>query len=611
YYLNFLYTIYLLSFVFISRIKVFPFKDKEKNYNWFVDVFFSFYEFVFNQTGKKIDNKILNQLKKELLNQVEVFFLLFEFYKKLNGLFKNIKDSDSDFYSWLFYDELKGEFKTIFGDFVDNNKIYTSKATFGLLETKILQFILPADVLLRYLFIDSDMFLITETVISKLFDKNILDKFMKSFHNDGSQLESFLNYITDYRLYKKKFFSGIQKYLITVLRNVDSQNNTDDLDDLMSSIGEDMQNMESFKIPERIKRESKIMEKILNFYITFVGGFRVSRGDNFFLRLFRKNLTQEILKKGSGQDDKNYSLVYYGSMLYAYGKNVFYYKYAADNVRAGKQKFYLPYKTSFKNIYSNLSILNLFDENFLAVIFQEINPKDIRIYMKNKIILQLFKSFFGKSISSVVKLDKDDLIFSVYSSVSKNLSEIKNFLKITKDNLTQEDIYHIKENIYNFDFWLSNYFFEEISGLKINLNKNYSDLAILGIFANIKETFFGFLLYLTYLRLEEKNIKKNLNINFIIKIYLKDFLQIDEYYHKGFVQIIENIYSTFFDIMQNWLGVDDNRDYLKIGLDNWIAFGEGKSLEEISKKIIGEDVIWFKGFLKNITYYNKRFLIPK
>jgi hypothetical protein len=111
--------------------------------------------------------------------------------------------------------------------------------------------------------------------------------------------------------------------------------------------------------------------------------------------------------------------------------------------------------------------------------------------------------------------------------------------------------------------------------------------------------------------LEEKNIKKNLNINFIIKIYLKDFLQIDEYYHKWFVQIIENIYSTFFDIMQNWLWVDDNRDYLKIWLDNWIAFGEWKSLEEISKKIIWEDVIWFKWFLKNITYYNKRFLIPK
>jgi len=45
----------------------------------------------------------------------------------------------------------------------------------------------------------------------------------------------------------------------------------------MSSIGDDMGNVENLKIPERIKKESKIMEKILNFYITFVGGFRTSR----------------------------------------------------------------------------------------------------------------------------------------------------------------------------------------------------------------------------------------------------------------------------------------------------------------------------------------------
>jgi len=38
----------------------------------------------------------------------------------------------------------------------------------------------------------------------------------------------------------------------------------------MSSIGEDVENTESFKIPERIKKESKIMEKLLNFYITLI-----------------------------------------------------------------------------------------------------------------------------------------------------------------------------------------------------------------------------------------------------------------------------------------------------------------------------------------------------
>jgi len=45
----------------------------------------------------------------------------------------------------------------------------------------------------------------------------------------------------------------------------------------MSSIGDDRENIDNFKIPERMKKESKIMEKILNFYITLIGGFWISR----------------------------------------------------------------------------------------------------------------------------------------------------------------------------------------------------------------------------------------------------------------------------------------------------------------------------------------------
>ena len=136
-----------------------------------------------------------------------------------------------------------------------------------------MQSILPADILLRYLFIDADMFLITDTVISKIFDKKILDDFIKSFRKDDTQIENFLLYITDYRNFKKHFFSGIQKYMMTIFRDEDSKGNPtkEDLDDLMSSIGEDVENIESFKIPERIKKESKMMEKILNFYITLIG----------------------------------------------------------------------------------------------------------------------------------------------------------------------------------------------------------------------------------------------------------------------------------------------------------------------------------------------------
>jgi hypothetical protein len=95
--------------------------------------------------------------------------------------------------------------------------------------------------------------------------------------------------------------------------------------------------------------------------------------------------------------------LYYGGLLYQYGKNVFFYKHTAENVRAGKQKFTLPHKTNIKNIYSNIALLKSFDETFIATILQDINPKDIRLYIKNKKIIELFKGLIGDEISSLVK----------------------------------------------------------------------------------------------------------------------------------------------------------------------------------------------------------------
>lgn len=158
YYLNFLYTIFLLSFIFMGRLKIFPHKDKEKNYNRFVEVMFSFYEFVFQQTGKKADPTVIKTLKKELLNQIEIFLMLFSVYKNLNEIFVQPQATDTDIYAWLFYDELKADSKSIYAEFIANHKEYTGKKNFSAIETRIMQSVLPADILLRYLFIDSDMF---------------------------------------------------------------------------------------------------------------------------------------------------------------------------------------------------------------------------------------------------------------------------------------------------------------------------------------------------------------------------------------------------------------------------------------------------------------------
>jgi len=118
-------------------------------------------------------------------------------------------------------------------------------------------------------------------------------------------------------------------------------------------------------------------------------------------------------------------------------------------------------------------------------------------------------------------------------------------------------------------------------------------------------------LYLTYLKDEEYSQHINIYTSFIIKLYIQDILHIDEQYHKPLIHIIELLQTDMHHMLKHWIQIDDNKEYLKIGYNNWIQYIEKKTLETIKKQIISEDIIRFKGFLKNISYYNKRFLMPQ
>jgi len=210
----------------------------------------------------------------------------------------------------------------------------------------------------------------------------------------------------------------------------------------------------------------------------------------------------------------------------------------------------------------------------------------------------------------MVKTSDKQFIESVYQDITDNLDH-KEFIQTLKKNLTEQDIYHIKENIYNLDFWISKKFCRSMIENHIIFKKDYSDLAILGIFSTIRETLFGFLIYLTYIH-DEAN-KKNITIdtNLLIKLYIQDILNIDEYYHHKITDSINTLQADFNEIIKHRIEIDDNKEYLKIGYDNRIVFSSNKSIAETKKKIISEDIIRFKGFLKNISYYNKRFLMPQ
>ena len=77
-------------------------------------------------------------------------------------------------------------------------------------------------------------------------------------------------------------------------------------------------------------------------------------------------------------------------------------------------------------------------------------------------------------------------------------------------------------------------------------------------------------------------------------MYIQDILHMDEYYQSKIARIINDLQADFNEIITHRIEIDDNKEYLKIGQDNRLSFCGNKSVEDIKKKIISEDIIWFK-----------------
>ena len=50
---------------------------------------------------------------------------------------------------------------------------------------------------------------------------------------------------------------------------LENQDSYEELDEMMSEIGDDIDKLDQMKIPASIKKESRIMEQFLNFYVSY------------------------------------------------------------------------------------------------------------------------------------------------------------------------------------------------------------------------------------------------------------------------------------------------------------------------------------------------------
>lgn len=609
YFIHFLFTVYLLSFVFSARLKKFPHKDNKANYKRFIDVFFNFFEVIFKKTHASFKSQTLLEIKKKLLKEPHIFFCLFYFYKQLNWLFDD--SMNDEVYTWLFYDELKKRgSKSIIEDFIKNSKQYSSSVQFTASEQYIFDKILPADILLRYLFLPWDELLVANHVVTKIFDKNRLDEFMYSFLESDKQWEEFVLYISNFKYIKESFFDGAQAFIRHKFRLHENYDHSaeEEINDFISSVW-DNDSLEWVKIPEKLRKESDAMEKLINFYVTFLWGLWISRWDSFYIRQLRPGILTDLLNPELLIWEKEDNLYYFGWLLYSYSKNIFYYKYAFDNIRAGKDKFMLPYKAKFKEVYSNMFIVKMLDENFIATLLQDINPDDIKIYVKSSQMLDNFKKKYSKKISSFVNSDRSKVIKSSYWKLQSIVGNDMDYIKVLNKHLTDGDIKKIKDHSYQLDFWFTIRSHELIEKMQKKLSDTYWPIVVSGILASLRDTYFGFVLYLTHLKTKKYMTKELLHT--VTLIYFLDIINIHEEFFDQMFEITEILQKEFNSYFVDWILFDDNPTFFSLGYKNWVKYTHSKPIDQIVTDLTWEDVIWFKWFLKNITFYNKRYLMPQ
>jgi len=241
----------------------------------------------------------------------------------------------------------------------------------------------------------------------------------------------------------------------------------EDIDEMLSAIdnGDDISN---FDVPERIKRESKVTERLLNFYVTLLGGFTTARGDSFYLRLLKPEILDFFTKNSlNSLLGSEVQLEYFGGILYQYAKNLYYYSYINENIRAGKNKFSMPLKGDSSKVTTNFSVIKLYTEGMIASFFQDLNPKDTKLTIKNTQILELFKTQFGEQVSEMVKLGSDKFLEAFYAPILSQIKDSKAFVRVLSSSLQENDLVNLKDALYKLDFWISFSFFGKLEALKL------------------------------------------------------------------------------------------------------------------------------------------------
>lgn len=614
---HFIYTIYFLVFILVAKIKVFPKKDTKKQFDWFVKIFRSFYEVVFENTGKTLSPDDLLRIKTLLANDVKTMFALFHVFKDLSEYFYVVDDDDQELISWLLAWELQHKTHEKYTkQYLELYKNLRHTTSFNSIEKKIIDLVVPADIIIRYLFGDDEGKIIAKNILSTIYPQEEHLELMESFIHSGEKVTELIEKSIDFATIKKDFFFWLQQYIKVKIQEytqdkdsfskISGENIEESIDEFLSYLSENDQ-IDPTMLPKNIQVQTITFDKLINFYISLIGWFWLARWDNGYLRLYKPQLLRKLLTLYPMFWSQQETVQYYANYFKLYEKNVFYYQYIFNHVRSGKDSFVLPSQASIITHNSNLFIIQLLNESYWSILLQDINRCEIKLFIKKTEILDTFKQVFGNNINAYLKLSNEDLVAEIYQPYDY-ISSDNQITQELKLSLQDKEIINLKDRMYCIDFWIIQAYNKAL--IEQNIHHHYDKPVLLALFANIKETLFWFLLYIQYIKSSEESHQKDYHSELLIDIYCTVILQSNDASHTLLRTHIINLVDQYSEILMLWTLLDDNQDYMYIGFNNRNTWSENHDLSDITSQLTDEDKIRFMGYLKHISYYNKRFLIP-
>lgn len=91
----------------------------------------------------------------------------------------------------------------------------------------------------------------------------------------------------------------------------------------------------------------------------------------------------------------------------------------------------------------------------IAAYFQDLNPQDTKLTIKNNQLLEDFKNHFGTKISQWVKTDPSTFLQEIYAPLLAQSSKELEVAALLQTMLKESDLSNLKEALYRLDFWLN------------------------------------------------------------------------------------------------------------------------------------------------------------